>query len=80
MEWWVHPKKRAETSGGFRNTTNNRMEIFAAIAGLEMLKQPCKANNHGRCSNYIAVVVPDALSEKRVRGRVRYVRQGSGWE
>ena len=38
----LHPKKRAETSGGFRLTTNNRMEIFAAIAGLEMLKQPCK--------------------------------------
>jgi ribonuclease HI len=27
------------TSGGFRKTTNNRMEIFAAIAGLELLKQ-----------------------------------------
>src|SRR6266516_4696947 len=38
----VHPKKRAEVSGGFRLTTNNRMEIFAAIAGLELLKQPCK--------------------------------------
>jgi ribonuclease HI len=38
----VHPKKCAETSGGFRKTTNNRMEIFAVIAGLEMLKQPCK--------------------------------------
>jgi len=38
----IHPKKRAEASGGFRKTTNNRMEIFAAIAGLEMLKQPCK--------------------------------------
>jgi ribonuclease HI len=40
----LHPKtkQRAEASGGFRLTTNNRMEIFAAIAGLEMLKQPCK--------------------------------------
>jgi ribonuclease HI len=40
----IHPKttKRKETSGGFRKTTNNRMEIFAAIAGLDMLKQPCK--------------------------------------
>ena len=38
----LHPKKRAEACGGFRLTTNNRMEIFAAIAGLEMLKQPCK--------------------------------------
>jgi ribonuclease HI len=38
----VHPKKRAEASGGFRSTTNNRMEILAAIKGLQMLKQPCK--------------------------------------
>ena len=38
----LHPKKRAEASGGFRLTTNNRMEIYAAIAGLEMLKQPCQ--------------------------------------
>jgi ribonuclease HI len=38
----VHPKKRAEVSGGFRRTTNNRMEILAAIKGLQVLKQPCK--------------------------------------
>src|SRR4026209_2622592 len=38
----VHPKKRMELSGGFRRTTNNRMEIFAAIRGLELLKQPCR--------------------------------------
>ena len=38
----VHPKKRMEASGGFRLTTNNRMEICAAIKGLELLKQPCK--------------------------------------
>lgn len=42
----VHPRKRAEASGGFRKTTNNRMEMFAAIAGLEMLKQPCKVTLH----------------------------------
>jgi ribonuclease HI len=33
---------RKEVSGGFRLTTNNRMEIFAAIKGLELLKEPCK--------------------------------------
>ena len=36
----IHPKKRAEASGGFRKTTNNRMEIFAAIAGLELMTKP----------------------------------------
>ena len=38
----LHPKKRMETSGGFRRTTNNRMEIYAAIVGLELLKKPCE--------------------------------------
>src|ERR1044072_9735765 len=37
----VHPRKRAESSGAFRLTTNNRMEILAVIKGLEMLKRPC---------------------------------------
>ncbi len=31
-----------ELSGGFQQTTNNRMEIFAAIAGLEALLTPCE--------------------------------------
>ncbi len=31
---------RKELSGGFANTTNNRMEILAAIVGLETLKKP----------------------------------------
>jgi ribonuclease HI len=38
----IYGKVNRELSGGFRLTTNNRMEIFAAIAGLEALKFPCK--------------------------------------
>lgn len=34
--------QRRELSGGFRLTTNNRMEILAAIEGLKALKQPSK--------------------------------------
>ena len=33
---------RRELSSGFRLTTNNRMEILAAIVGLESLKEPCQ--------------------------------------
>ncbi len=33
---------RKEATGGFRLTTNNRMEIFAAIKGLELLQEPCR--------------------------------------
>lgn len=31
-----------EISAGFRNTTNNRMELLGAITALEALKRPCR--------------------------------------
>lgn len=31
-----------EISAGFKRTTNNRMELLAAIVGLEALNRPCK--------------------------------------
>ena len=34
---------RRELSGGFRLTTNNRMELLAVITALETLKEPCRA-------------------------------------
>ncbi|MEO7325902.1 MAG: ribonuclease HI [Dokdonella sp.] len=33
--------REKELSGGEAQTTNNRMELMAAIAGLEALKRPC---------------------------------------
>jgi ribonuclease HI len=35
---------RRELSGGFRLTTNNRMELMAAIVGLESLKGRCRVH------------------------------------
>jgi ribonuclease HI len=37
----IYGEKRRELSGGYRSTTNNRMELTAAIRGLESLKEPC---------------------------------------
>ena len=37
----VFGKYERELSGGEPITTNNRMELMAAIAGLEALKEPC---------------------------------------
>ncbi len=36
------PPHRRELSGGYRLTTNNRMELLAVIRGLEALKLPCE--------------------------------------
>jgi ribonuclease HI len=33
---------RRELSGGFRRTTNNRMEILAAVVALQTLKEACQ--------------------------------------
>lgn len=38
--------RRKEISGGFRKTTNNRMEALAAIIGLQALKEPCSVKVH----------------------------------
>lgn len=38
----MYGKARKKVTGGFRLTTNNRMEIYAAIKGFELLKEPCK--------------------------------------
>ncbi|MBE6593360.1 MAG: ribonuclease HI [Ruminococcaceae bacterium] len=38
----VFKGKEKELSGGEPQTTNNRMELMAAIAGMEALKEPCE--------------------------------------
>jgi ribonuclease HI len=35
-----------ELKGGETNTTNNRMELMAAISALEALKKPCRVDLH----------------------------------
>lgn len=36
--------KERELSGGEKDTTNNRMELMAAIIALETLKEPCEVS------------------------------------
>lgn len=59
----LHPKKRVEASGGFRSTTNNRMEIQAAIKGLELLKRPCKVTLYSD-SQYLVEAIMKAWAVK----------------
>jgi ribonuclease HI len=66
LRYNAHEKR---LSGGFRRTTNNRMEIMAAIAGLEALKQPCRVTLYSD-SKYLV----DAMSLGWVR---RW--QANGW-
>lgn len=42
----VFDGEEKELCGGFADTTNNRMEITAAIEGLKALKRPCNVHLH----------------------------------
>lgn len=39
---FIYGGREKELSGGEPNTTNNRMELMAAISALEALKEPCE--------------------------------------
>ena len=65
----VYGKYEKEISGGERETTNNRMELMAAISGLEALKEPCKVTLYSD-SKYLV----DAYNQGWV-----YSWQKSGW-
>lgn len=58
-----------ELSGGDSNTTNNRMELMAVIAGLQKLKEPCIVELYSD-SKYVV----DALEKRWVYGW-----QKKGW-
>ncbi len=59
----VHGPHRKELSGGFRRTTNNRMELLAVITGLESLKRSCRVAVYTD-SNYIVQAVNKGWARK----------------
>jgi ribonuclease HI len=62
---------RKELSKGYRKTTNNRMEILAAIAGLEALKEPCRVALYSD-SQYLVNAIEKNWAERwRANGWMR---------
>ncbi len=59
----VFGKHRKEISAGYRLTTNNRMELRAAIAALALLSEPCTVELHSD-SKYLV----QAINEKWLAG------------
>ena len=55
-----------EISAGYKKTTNNRMELMAAIAGLEALNRPCCVILYSD-SKYVT----DAFNQHWIKGWVR---------
>jgi ribonuclease HI len=66
----IYNGKQKEISGGFCSTTNNRMEIYAAIKGLEALKTACNVTLYSD-SKYLV----NAMTE----GWVKRWKENSWW-
>ena len=58
-----------EFSAGYKQTTNNRMELLGVITGLEALKVPCEVEVYSD-SKYVI----DAFNQKWIEGWVK-----NGW-
>ncbi len=63
----IYGGQRKEIAGGFRLTTNNRMEIVAAITGLQSLKERCQVKLHTD-SRYVVDSITKGWA-KRWRGK-----------
>lgn len=62
---------RKELSGGFRKTTNNRMELLGAIEGLRALKDRCAVKLHTD-SQYVVNAIEKGWAAKwRANGWMR---------
>jgi len=64
LRWRGHEK---ELSGGEAATTNNRMEMLAAIRGLEAIKRPARVNVHTD-SQYVMKGITQWVKSWKARG------------
>ncbi len=64
----VYGGARRELSGGERETTNNRMELTAAIAALSALKEPCAVELYSDSKYLVDAVTLGWLEGWRLRG------------
>jgi ribonuclease HI len=59
--------KKKEICGGEAGTTNNRMELMAAIQALELLNRPCKVELHTD-SQYVMKGIQEWIRGWKARG------------
>ncbi len=67
----LYDSHRKELSGGFRRTTNNRMEILAAITGLEVLKEPCRVTLYSDSQYLVNAIEKDWAQRWQANGWMR---------
>jgi len=62
---------RKELSGGFRKTTNNRMELMAVIAALETLKERCSVRLYSDSRYVVESYMAGSASRWQANGWMR---------
>jgi ribonuclease HI len=70
----VSGRHRKEIKGGEKDTTNNRMELMAAIAALEALSRPCAVELHTD-SQYLRLGITQWLAGWKKNGWRTAARQ-----
>lgn len=60
-----------ELSGGFRRTTNNRMEILAAIEALRALTEPCAVTLHSDSQYLVNAITQGWAKRWQAKGWMR---------
>lgn len=68
---------RKEISGGFRLTTNNRMEVFAAIVGLRALKATCAVTIHTDSQYLVRAIMDGWAARWRANGWKRNKKESA---
>jgi len=67
----LHEGHRKELSGGYRLTTNNRMELMGAIAGLRALKSPCAVTLYSDSQYVVNAMTQGWVKRWQARGWMR---------
>jgi ribonuclease HI len=75
----IHGKHRKEISGGYRLTTNNRMELTAVIEALKALKEPCRVRLYSD-SEYVVNAMTQGWVQKWIKKRWKKVKNPDLWK
>lgn len=71
----IYGEREKEISGGEEMTTNNRMEVYAAIAGLSMLKEKCAVTLYSDSAYLVNAIRENWLASWKRNGFVNASKQ-----
>ncbi|MFC1949453.1 ribonuclease HI [Chloroflexota bacterium] len=72
--------QRTEIVGGFKRTTNNRMEIMGAIGALETLKVSCRINIYSDSKYLVDGISKGWAKSWKAKGWVRKKKRVPNWD